>query len=86
VKTLLTQQERLLWKLDPQPAGIDVLEQVTDFVQVQGEYVTTFYEESEVGEWNKQLIQAGVTVKEMNRKLPTLEDLFIEMTGGESID
>jgi ABC-2 type transport system ATP-binding protein len=86
VKTLLTQQERLLWKLDPQPAGIDVLKQVTDFVQVQGEYVTTFYEESEVGEWNKQLIQAGVTVKEMNRKLPTLEDLFIEMTGGESID
>lgn len=86
VKTLLTQQERLLWKLDPQPAGIDVLKQVTDFVQVQGEYVTTFYEEAEVGEWNKQLIQAGVTVKEMNRKLPTLEDLFIEMTGGESID
>ncbi len=45
-----------------------------------------FMKNAEVGEWNKQLIQAGVTVKEMNRKLPTLEDLFIEMTGGESID
>jgi lysophospholipase L1-like esterase len=33
-----------------------------------------------------QLFEAGVDVLEMSRKLPALEDLFLEMTGGESID
>jgi ABC-2 type transport system ATP-binding protein len=86
VEALLSQQERLIWRLIPQPAGVEILRDLTDFVKVEGESVITLYEDGKVGEWNKKLIEAGVTVKEMNRKLPSLEDLFIEMTGGQAID
>jgi ABC-2 type transport system ATP-binding protein len=39
-----------------------------------------------MGEWNRVLVESGVTVSEMSRKLPSLEDLFIELTGGHRID
>ncbi|OMP67367.1 ABC transporter ATP-binding protein [Domibacillus epiphyticus] len=86
VSALLSQQERLIWRLVPHQTGVNMLKELTDFVKEEGESVITFYDDSKVGEWNKKLIEAGVTVKEMNRKLPSLEDLFIEMTGGEAID
>lgn len=86
VQTLLSQQERLIWKLSPQHKGVEILKGLSSFVKEEGEAVITPYAEPEAGEWNRKLVEAGVTVKEMNRKLPALEDLFLEMTGGESID
>ncbi|MDF2814198.1 MAG: transporter ATP-binding protein [Paenibacillus sp.] len=86
VHNLLAQQERISWRLSPQSEGVRVLQQLTGGVETRGELVLTPYNEQEVGLWNQALVEAGVTVTEMSRKLPSLEDLFIELTGGQSID
>lgn len=86
VDTLLSRQERLIWRLSPVNEGVRILRELTPFVEEQGDTVITSYRENQVGEWNRRLVEAGVVVKEMNRRLPALEDLFLELTGGESID
>ncbi|QGQ99669.1 ABC transporter ATP-binding protein [Paenibacillus psychroresistens] len=86
VVNLLADQERVNWRLSPQAQGVEVLRTLTDSVEVVGNVVKTPYMEQEVGRWNQVLVEAGVTVMELSRKLPSLEDLFIELTGGESID
>ncbi|WP_318502665.1 ABC transporter ATP-binding protein [Bacillus sp. T3] len=86
VEHLLNQQERLIWRLKPSDKGIKLLKEMTEILKVEGELIFTPYVEGEVGEWNRTLVNANVAVLEMNRKLPSLEDLFLEMTGGDSID
>jgi ABC-2 type transport system ATP-binding protein len=87
VNSLLAQQEQVSWRLQPAEPGAQLLEQLSGApVRMDGELVFTPFAEREVGEWNRALVEAGVTVLEMSRKLPTLEDLFIELTGGERID
>ncbi|TMV49998.1 ABC transporter ATP-binding protein [Paenibacillus mesophilus] len=86
VQSLLAQQERVSWRLSPLPKGTQVLQQLSDSVKQEGDVVITPYIENEVGLWNRALVEAGVTVLEMSRKLPSLEDLFIELTGGHGID
>ncbi|WP_138752262.1 ABC transporter ATP-binding protein [Paenibacillus sinopodophylli] len=86
VEALLSSEERLVWRLDPIDQGKAILRELTAIVNETEESVTTSYIEHEVGGWNRRLVEAGVTVLEMNRRLPALEDLFLELTGGESID
>lgn len=86
VEHLLNQQERLIWRLAPIDKGLDLLKDMTEILKMEGELIITPYVEDEVGEWNRTLVNANVAVLEMNRKLPSLEDLFLEMTGGDSID
>jgi ABC-2 type transport system ATP-binding protein len=86
VDVLLAHQERLLWRLSPMDKGIELLRELTGQAETAGETVITPYSEQEAGIWNQKLVEAGVTVMEMSRKLPSLEDLFLELTGGESID
>ncbi|MDQ0247040.1 ABC-2 type transport system ATP-binding protein [Bacillus fengqiuensis] len=86
VETLLSRQELLIWKVSPLQEGKKILQELAEFVKEEGEMLITPYLENEAGEWNRRLLEAEVTVKEMNRRLPTLEDLFLEMTGGHSID
>ncbi|MDF2958319.1 MAG: transporter ATP-binding protein [Paenibacillus sp.] len=86
VHNLLAQQGRLGWRLSPFDKGLQVLKELADQVETQGELVITPYVEHEIGRWNKVLVEAGVNVTEMSRKLPSLEDLFLELTGGQSID
>jgi ABC-2 type transport system ATP-binding protein len=87
VSNLLSLQERLIWRLSPLSQGVEILKRlVEDEVKIEGDKVVTPYVENEVGDWNRTLVEAGVMVLEMNRKLPALEDLFLELTGGESID
>jgi ABC-2 type transport system ATP-binding protein len=86
VQSLLAQQERVIWRLSPQPVGMQVLQELCGSAKSEGDIVITPYIENEVGLWNQALVEAGVTVMEMSRKLPSLEDLFIELTGGDGID
>ncbi|SFL95519.1 ABC-2 type transport system ATP-binding protein [Paenibacillus sp. 1_12] len=86
VHTLLAQQERVSWRLHPLDKGIQVLSGLADSVETRGELLITSYNEQEIGRWNQILVEAGVTVTEISRKLPSLEDLFIELTGGQGID
>ncbi|MDF2671112.1 MAG: transporter ATP-binding protein [Paenibacillus sp.] len=86
VHNLLVEQERVSWRLSPQAQGVQVLQQLTGAVETRGDIVLTPYVENEIGRWNQALVEAGVTVTELSRKLPSLEDLFIELTGGQGID
>ncbi|MBD2872273.1 ABC transporter ATP-binding protein [Paenibacillus arenilitoris] len=86
VQELLASEERMVWRLRPLPLGRLILSDLTEVLSADEVTVTTVYSERHAGEWSRRLIEAGVSVMEMNRKLPALEDLFLELTGGESID
>ena len=86
VNGLLSSEERLIWRMTPHTLGKSILSELTAVIDEADDTITTAYSEHVVGEWNRRLVEAGVSVLEMNRKLPALEDLFLELTGGESID
>jgi ABC-2 type transport system ATP-binding protein len=50
---------------------------------VDGDYLITPFEEEMAAQWSKALIEEGVSIIEMNRKVPVLEDLFLQLTGSE---
>ncbi|WP_053362261.1 ABC transporter ATP-binding protein [Bacillus sp. FJAT-27251] len=85
VKSLLALQERVVWKAEPLPRAEEVLSGFTQVHSGQDGTLITPYSESKTPLWNKALVEQGILVKEMNRKLPALEDLFLELTGGESV-
>lgn len=82
VENLLTKQEKLVWKVDPLLEGKAVLERTTEVV-VDGDYLITPFEEDKAAQWSKTLIEEGVSIIEMNRKVPVLEELFLQLTGSE---
>ena len=82
VENLLTKQEKLVWKVDPLLKGKAVLERTTEVV-VDGDYLITPFEEEMAAQWSKALIEEGVSIIEMNRKVPVLEELFLQLTGSE---
>lgn len=82
VHGLLSRQERLIWRLTPHEAGKAILQENTTILAEGEGTITTAYLENEIGEWNKRLVEGGISVLEMNRRLPALEDLFLELTGG----
>lgn len=86
VDDLLAQQERLRWRVTPFEEGAQVLQQLTGQAEIVEDAILTPYMEQQIGEWNRELVLAGVAVLEMSRKLPSLEDLFLELTGGQGID
>lgn len=86
VNSLLALQERVIWRVEPHKEGKEILMGHTSVTDGADGTLITPYSESETSRWNKELVDHGILVKEMNRKLPALEDLFLELTGGESID
>ena len=36
--------------------------------------------------WSKALVEEGVSILEINHKVPVLEDLFLQLTGGDPIE
>ncbi|OOE12912.1 ABC transporter ATP-binding protein [Fictibacillus arsenicus] len=86
VQNLLAEQERVIWKAEPLSLAKEILERETEVQEGLDGTLITLYDEPLLPEWNEKLVQAGVKVKEMRTQLPSLEDLFLEVTGGESID
>jgi ABC-2 type transport system ATP-binding protein len=86
VHNLLSNRERVVWRFHPIEEGKRVLSSVTAIDEREDGFITTEYDEIKTAEWNKLLVEAGVSVTEMNRKMPVLEDLFLELTGGDSIE
>jgi ABC-2 type transport system ATP-binding protein len=86
VKNLLAEQERVIWKAEPLSLAKELLQEETEVQEGLDGTLITLYNEPLLPEWNQKLVQAGVKVKEMRTQLPSLEDLFLEVTGGESID
>ncbi|EKN70736.1 ABC transporter ATP-binding protein [Neobacillus bataviensis LMG 21833] len=86
VQHLLANRERVVWHITPFAKGKQVLESLTAIEAKEDGTILTEFDETKIPEWNKQLVEAGVAVTEMNRKMPVLEDLFLELTGGDSIE
>ncbi|MDT0001437.1 ABC transporter ATP-binding protein [Listeria cossartiae subsp. cayugensis] len=84
VAHLLSSRAQLRWRVTPIEQAKVFLESVTE-VEVDGEYLVTAMND-ESAEWNKQLVAKGVKVHEIDKRKPSLEDLFLELTGGQSID
>ncbi|MBT2681972.1 ABC transporter ATP-binding protein [Bacillus sp. ISL-35] len=86
VENLLALQEKIIWQAVPRETAREILSGVTDVLDGPDGTIITPYIETQSARWNQMLVEKGVRVNEMNRKLPALEDLFLELTGGESID
>ncbi|EFR88448.1 ABC transporter ATP-binding protein [Listeria marthii] len=84
VAHLLSSRAQLRWRVTPIEQAKAFLESVTE-VEVDGEYLVTAMND-ESAEWNEQLVAKGVKVHEIDKRKPSLEDLFLELTGGQSID
>ncbi|EDN8612148.1 ATP-binding cassette domain-containing protein [Listeria monocytogenes] len=84
VAHLLSSRAQLRWRVTPIEQAKAFLESVTE-VEVDGEYLMTAMNE-ESAEWNEQLVAKGIKVHEIDKRKPSLEDLFLELTGGQSID
>ncbi|ECZ2715564.1 ABC transporter ATP-binding protein [Listeria monocytogenes] len=84
VSHLLSSRAQLRWRVTPIKQAKAFLESVTE-VEVDGEYLVTAMNE-ESAEWNEQLVAKGIKVHEIDKRKPSLEDLFLELTGGQSID
>jgi ABC-2 type transport system ATP-binding protein len=85
VDNLLTKQEKLVWKVEPLLQGKKVLEVYTD-VTVDGDCLITPLIGNQAAKWSEALVREGISILEMNRKIPVLEDLFLQLTGGEQVD
>ncbi|MCA1030260.1 ABC transporter ATP-binding protein [Bacillus timonensis] len=86
VEHLLAEKERVYWNLEPFEKGKEILSKETQVLSTDGEYIVTSFQEEEIPRLNEKLVTERVKVKEIQTKLPTLEDLFIELTGGETIE
>ncbi|WP_271006481.1 ABC transporter ATP-binding protein [Listeria seeligeri] len=84
VAHLLSSREQLRWRVTPFDQAKTFLESVTE-VEVDGAYLVTSMNDNSA-EWNEQLVAQGVKVHEIDKRKPSLEDLFLELTGGQSID
>lgn len=82
VDNLLNKQEKIIWRLEPIHEGKEILSRYTDVIEMDDGYLVTRYEENQAADWNRGLIEEGIQVMEMNRKLPALEELFLELTEG----
>jgi ABC-2 type transport system ATP-binding protein len=85
VHDLLANRERVVWHIDPLEKGKQILSSLTEIEEKDG-FILTEYNAQKVPEWNKRLVDSGILVMEMSRKMPVLEDLFLELTGGDSIE
>jgi ABC-2 type transport system ATP-binding protein len=86
VERLLENRERIVWRVHPFEKGKQVLRSLTKIEEKDDGILLTEFNEQKIPDWNKQLVDAGVAVLEMSRKMPVLEDLFLELTGGETIE
>ncbi|MFC0298488.1 ABC transporter ATP-binding protein [Geobacillus jurassicus] len=86
VERLLKKQARVDWKAAPIDKARALLAEETEVLRTDEETVVTPYEPDKLAGWNAKLVQAGVLVSKIESRLPTLEDLFIELTGGETIE
>lgn len=85
VDKLLSDREKTRWRFEPMAKGAAILAEMTNVTEQDGAYYTSF-EADKLPVWNSRVVRAGVQVLEMQKITPYLEDLFIELTGGQGID
>ncbi|WP_430536468.1 ABC transporter ATP-binding protein [Listeria rocourtiae] len=85
VDKLLSDREKTRWRFEPMTKGAAILAEMTEVTEQDGAFYTSF-EADKLPVWNSRVVRAGVQVLEMQKITPSLEDLFIELTGGQGID
>ncbi|MFB7304016.1 ABC transporter ATP-binding protein [Heyndrickxia sporothermodurans] len=86
VSALFTDKERVIWKVTPVKKAKQLLEEVTTVKEGEDASLITPFLSDKIAGWNKRLVEADIEVKEMKTVFPTLEELFLEITGGKAID
>ncbi|MFY4777040.1 ABC transporter ATP-binding protein [Metabacillus sp. RGM 3146] len=86
VSALLTEKERVIWHASPINKAREILSEKTDILSENESTLVTINEKSQIAFWNESLVEEGVKVNGIEVKIPALEDLFIELTEGETID
>ncbi|MGE8205907.1 ABC transporter ATP-binding protein [Heyndrickxia sp. NPDC080065] len=86
VESLLAEQEQVIWKVDPLEKARKLLEEETIVKDGKDNTLITPNVAENIPDWNKKLVDANIKVNEIKTKLPALEDLFLEMTGGNNIE
>ncbi|WP_274364672.1 ABC transporter ATP-binding protein [Paenibacillus thermotolerans] len=90
VDELLRRAKQLVhWQLEPVELGLSVLmERFGGDVEADSAEgrLSARMDEETIPEANRQLVLAGVRVKRIEIKQPTLEQLFLDITEGESIE
>lgn len=86
VTHLLSNQERVVWRFQPYENGREILTSLTNIIENEDGTILTEFDEKKIPEWNKTLVKGGIKISEMARKSPVLEDLFLELTGGDTIE
>lgn len=86
VQDLLANRERMEWRINPFEKGKEILSSLTTIEETEDGAILTEFDEQLTPVWNQKLVEAGVFITEMSRRMPVLEDLFLELTGGDSIE
>ncbi|KYD02666.1 hypothetical protein B4102_0261 [Heyndrickxia sporothermodurans] len=86
VSALFTDKERVIWKVTPIEKAKQLLAEVTNVKEGEDASLITPFISDEISGWNKKLVEADIEVMEMKTVFPTLEELFLEITGGKAID
>jgi ABC-type multidrug transport system ATPase subunit len=76
----------LLVRVDQVSLAREVAERLVGNVTVDGEYLRLETEQDKAAWVNRELVEAGVDVHELRWAERTLEEIFFEMTSGESRD
>lgn len=86
VKSMLSQQQEIIWRVTPVEKALTIFSQLQVPAKATDDVIITSYDEEKIGLLNKRLVEEGIFVSEITRKVPALEELFLQLTGGESID
>lgn len=86
VANLLAEKSSMIWHCQPIDKAYQILSKFTDcYIRHDNQIVSADCGEK-VAEWHRALVAGGIDILEMRREFPTLEDLFLDLTGDETID
>jgi ABC-2 type transport system ATP-binding protein len=84
-KLLEEGRDTVVWSVSPLAAGMDLLTDQFELVRSDAKSLTVRMDRASIPEWNRRLVEAGVSVLGIEAKLPALEDLFLELTEGKGL-
>lgn len=79
--------EKVEWVVEPLDVAEKILseeEKIVEIIQEENKIISLL-DANKVGTYNKRLVESGVTVHRVTPTVTTLEDFFMELTGGDGI-
>lgn len=82
---MASQQEEVLFEIDQPDLAMKALDDLGNARAHEGALLVSVSERSAIAVINKRLVEAGIAVYGIRVKTKSLEDQFLEVTGGESV-